>query len=329
MTANPPLRHPNQQGTVSSPVRRVSLARKTEKLLRLFEDHVFVIHAEKTAQGMMRAARLFLFWLEDQGVPLIEARTADLESYQRHVCALRQKDGTPYSIPEQHHRIAVVKTLCRFLVRRGFILSDPSGPVGYPRPEKRLPRSVLARDEARRLMEAPDTGTPLGLRDRAILEVFYGTGIRAGEMAKLKTTDVDSEDRILRVLLGKGQKDRNVPLTRAAAEAVERYLVDGRPKIRGAVRSRFLFLALRGGGMYASLLNDVVQQAAKRAGLDKHVTCHTLRHSCATHLLKGGADIRHIQVLLGHACLSSTERYTHVEISDLSQVVKRAHPRGK
>jgi integrase/recombinase XerD len=328
MTSNPPLRHDNQRGHVS-PVRRVSLARKAEKLLRLFEDHVFVTYAEKTAKTVMRAARVFLSWLADQGVSLVEARTEDIEAYQRHVCALRQKDGTPYSIPEQHHRIAVVKSLFRFLYRRGYVLSDPSGPVGYPRPEKRLPRGVLARDEARRLVEAPDASTPIGLRDRAILEVFYGTGIRAGEMAKLKVTDVDAEDRLLRVLLGKGKKDRNVPLTRAAAEAVEDYLAEGRPRIRGAAQSRWLLLALRGGRMYPSLLNDVVQDAAKKAGIDKHVTCHTLRHSCATHLLKGGADIRHIQALLGHACLSSTERYTHVEISDLSRVVKRAHPRGR
>ena len=329
MTSYPPLRHGNQQASVSSPMRRVSLARRTEKLLRLFEDHVFVTYAEKTAKTVMRVARLFLLWLEGHGVSPIEARTSDIDAYQRHVCALRQKDGTPYSIPEQHHRIAVVKALFRFLCRRGYVLSDPSGPVEYPRPEKRLPRGVVARDEARKLVEAPDVSTPLGLRDRAILEVFYGTGIRAGELAKLKTTDVDIEDRILRVLLGKGKKDRNVPLTRAAAEAVESYLVDGRPRIRGAVHSRWLFLALRGGRMYPSLLNEVVQGAAKKAGLDKHVTCHTLRHSCATHLLKGGADIRYIQALLGHACLSSTERYTHVEISDLSKVVRRAHPRGR
>ncbi len=329
MTSYPPLRHGNQQGSVSSPVRRVSLARKMEKLLRLFEDHLFVSYAEKTAKDALRGARLFLGWLEERGVALAEARTADIEAYQAHVCALRQKDSTPYSIPEQTHRIATVKALFRFLCRRGYLLSDPSGPVGYPRPEKRLPRGVLGRDEARKLMEAPDTAGPLGLRNRAILEVFYATGIRAGELARLKCTDVDIEDRILRVILGKGSKDRNVPLTRAAAEATESYLVEGRPRMRGAMRSRWLFLAQRGGRMYPSLLNEVVQTAAKKAGIDKHVTCHTLRHSVATHLLKGGADIRHIQALLGHACLSSTERYTHVEISDLSKVVRRAHPRGR
>jgi integrase/recombinase XerD len=329
MTSNPPLRHGNQQGSVSNPARRVSLERKTEKLLRLYEDHVFTCHAEKTAKTMLFHARLFLGWLEDRGTSLLDVRTADVEAYQVHVCALRQKDGTPYSIAEQTHRLANVKTLFRFLYRRGYVLSDPSGAVEYPRPEKRLPRTILTREEARKLVEARETETPEGLRNRAILEVFYGTGVRAGEMAGLKTTDVDVEDRILRVVLGKGSKDRNVPLTRAAAEATERYLVDGRPRIRGAMRSRHLFLAIRGGRMYASLLNEVVQDAARRAGIEKHVTCHTLRHSVATHLLKGGADIRHIQALLGHACLSSTERYTHVEISDLSRVVRRAHPRGK
>jgi integrase/recombinase XerD len=307
----------------------VSLARKTERLLRLFEDQVRVTYAEKSVSSLLLHARLFLAWLEERGIGLAEARTADIEAYQTHVCTLRQKDGTPYSIPDQHHRIGTVKALFRFLCRRGYVLTDPSGPVGYPRPEKRLPRAILTREEARKLVEVPDTRTPLGLRDRAILEVFYGTGIRAGELAKLKTTDLDVEDRILRVELGKGAKDRNVPLTRAAAEAVEAYLADGRPRFRGAMKCRWLFLATRGGRTYCELLNDVVHAAARKAGIDKHVTCHTLRHSCATHLLKGGADIRHIQALLGHACLSSTERYTHLEISDLSKVVKRAHPRGR
>jgi integrase/recombinase XerD len=329
MTETSPLRHGNQQSSVSTPARRVRLERKTEKLLRLYEDHVFTCHAEKTAKTMLFHARLFLAWLEDQGTSLLDVRTADVEAYQVHVCGLRQKDGTPYSIAEQTHRLANVKTLFRFLYRRGYVLSDPSGAVEYPRPEKRLPRTILTREEARKLVEAQDTETPEGLRNRAILEVFYGTGIRAGELANLETTDVDVEDRILRVVLGKGSKDRNVPLTRAAAEATERYLVDGRPRIRGAMRSRHLFLAIRGGRMYASLLNEVVQAVARKAGIEKHATCHTLRHSVATHLLKGGADIRHIQALLGHACLSSTERYTHVEISDLSRVVRRAHPRGR
>jgi len=305
------------------------VAEKTSRLLKLFEDHCLVRFALGTAKGYVRAVSSFLDWLSDRGVPLVEVRTADIEAYQVAVCALRKKDGTPYSADLQVHRLSAVKTLFRFLYQRGYILTDPSAPVSYPRREMRLPRSVLTREETKRLVESPDTRTPLGLRDRAILETFYGTGIRAGELAKLKTTDVDTEDKVLRVLLGKGAKGRNVPLTRAAAEAIEVYLLHGRPKIRSAVKSPWLFLALRGGRMYPDLLNGVVQAAAKRTGLEKHATCHTLRHSVATHLLKGGADIRHIQKLLGHRSLQSTERYTHVEVSDLSKVLRRAHPRGR
>jgi integrase/recombinase XerD len=312
-----------------SPVHRARAAEKTSRLLKLFEDHALVRFAESTAHGYVRAVRSFLDWLRDRGIPLVDVRTADIEAYQADVCALRKKDGTPYSVDLQVHRLSSVKTLFRFLYQRGYVLIDASAPVEYPRREMRLPRGVLTREETRKLVEAPDTSTPLALRDRAILETFYGTGIRAGELAKLKTIDVDTEDRVLRVLLGKGAKDRNVPLTRAAAEAIEAYLLHGRPKIRGAVKSPWLFLALRGGRMYPDLLNGVVQAAAKKTGLEKHATCHTLRHSVATHLLKGGADIRHIQKLLGHRSLASTERYTHVEISDLSKVLRRAHPRGR
>jgi integrase/recombinase XerD len=324
LSPNMPKRHRSHGGSVSA-----NLPRKSQRLVQLFEDHLIASYAAKTAKNVMRGAHLFLAWLAQRGMTVVDVRTTDIEAYQAHLCALRQKDDTPYSIAEQTHRIATVKKLFRFLCRRGYVLSDPSGPVRYPRAEKRLPRSVLTRTEARRLVEAVSEETPLALRDRAILEVLYGTGIRENELAQLTCHDVDVEDRILRVVLGKGSKDRNVPLTRAAAQAVERYLLEGRPRIRGAMKSRWLFLAERGGRTYPSLLNQIVQDAARTVGIDKHVTCHTLRHSIATHLLKGGADIRYIQVLLGHACLASTERYTRVEISDLSQVVKKAHPRGR
>lgn len=311
------------------PVHRARAVEKTSRLLKLFEDHCLVRFAEGTAHGYVRAVRSFLDWLRDRTVPLVDVRTADIEAYQADLCALRKKDGTPYSVDLQVHRLSSVKTLFRFLYQRGYVLTDPSAPVGYPRRELRLPRGVLTREETRKLVEAPDTSSPIGLRDRAILETFYGTGIRAGELAKLKTIDVDTEDKVLRVVLGKGAKDRNVPLTRAAAEAIEAWMLRGRPKIRGAMKSPWLFLAVRGGRMYHDLLNGVVQAAARKTGLEKHATCHTLRHSVATHLLKGGADIRHIQKLLGHRSLQSTERYTHVEISDLSKVLRRAHPRGR
>jgi integrase/recombinase XerD len=297
--------------------------------VKLFEDHVFVRYAERTAKGYLRAARVFLEWLERRGIALANVRTDDILAYQTELYGLRKKDGTPYSSSDQAHRVAAVKTLFRFLSRRGYLLTDPSAPVEYPRQERRLPRGVLTAREARVIVEAPDLGTPRGLRDRAILETLYATGIRAGELGNLKKEDVDTEERVLRVVLGKGRKDRNVPLTRAAAETIEAYLAYGRPRMRGARKSALLFLAHRGGKMHDSHLNDVVARCAFKARVNRHVTCHTVRHSVATHLLKGGADIRHIQALLGHASLQTTERYTRVEVSDLKEVMKRAHPRGR
>jgi integrase/recombinase XerD len=307
----------------------VSAQRKTAGLMKLFEDHVFVRYAEKTASGYMRSAQVFLDWLAKRGLSLVDVRTEDVQAYQMDLFAARKKDGTPYSIADQMQRLSAIKTLFRFLCRRGYLLSDPSAPVEYPRREQRLPRGILSRQEARALVEAPDTSTPLGLRDRAILETFYGTGIRAAELANLTTSDVDTEDKVLRVIRGKGAKDRNVPLTSAAAEAIEAYLIEGRPKMRAARRERFLFLGLRGGRINNCTLNEIIRECTRKAGIERHVTCHTLRHTIATHLLKGGADIRHIQVLLGHSSLQSTETYTRVEVSDLGKVLRRAHPRGK
>jgi integrase/recombinase XerD len=245
--------------------------RKTNKLLKLFEDHVFVRYVERTAKGYLRAVRFFLDWLGRRGVALAEVRADDLLAYQTVLYGLRKRDGKPYSSYDQTHRIAAVKTLFRFLARRGYLLTDPSTSLEYPRQENRIPRGVLTIEEARAIVEAPDLGAPMGLRDRAILETLYATGIRAGELANLKRDDVDTEDKLLRVVLGKGKKDRNVPLTRAAAEAIEAYLASERPAMRGAQKSPLLFLARRGGKMYDSHLNDVVSKCAFKAGVKMRI----------------------------------------------------------
>lgn len=329
MAPTSPLRHGNQRGSVSSPVHRASAWRKTEQLVKLYEDHVFVRYAEKTAAGYVTILKQYLAWLAERDLTLVDARTSDVLAYQSHLFALRKNDGKPFSTSLQARRISVLKGFYALLHRRGYLLTNPAASLEYPRAEQRLPRSVLTREEARKLVEAPDSGLPLGLRDRAILETLYATGIRAAELANLRMQDVDTEERVVRVVLGKGRKDRNVPLTRAAAEAIDVYLVEGRPRLRGARRSPLLFLALRGGKMRDDTLNGLIADWARRAGIARHVTCHTFRHSAATHLLKGGADIRHIQALLGHASLQTTERYTRVEVSDLHKVIQRAHPRGR
>ena len=304
------------------------MSAKSGRLLGLFEDEARIRYETKTAHEYLREVRGFLAWLHGRGVALASVRSEDLLAYQSHLYAQRKGDGKPYSSGNLKNRLKALKGFFRFLYRRGYTLFDPAAAISYPRGERRLPRVILTREEALRILVAPDRKTATGLRDRAILETFYGTGIRCAELSNLTAEDVDTQERVLRVVRGKGRRDRNVPLTRAAAQAIEAYLVQGRSQL---VRreARFLFLQNRGGRMDSGTLNRLVRHWAQAAGVKKHVTCHTFRHSVATHLLKGHADIRHIQALLGHASLSTTERYTRVEISDLRAVLKRAHPRGR
>jgi site-specific recombinase XerD len=188
---------------------------------------------------------------------------------------------------------------------------------------------ILTKDEAARLLDAVHGRSPRELRDRAILETLYGTGIRVGELVALTPQDVDTEERTLRVVLGKGRKGRAVPLTVTAARAIAAYLASGRAQLLRHPSTPWLFVSDWGMQSRDSTLNAMIKAYAQAAGIKKRVSCHTLRHSIATHLLRGRADIRHIQVLLGHRSLQITERYTRVEIADLREVVARAHPRGR
>jgi len=321
MTLKSPPRHENQQGSVSA---------RTKRLVRLYGDDLEARFAERTAREYMALVRSFLLWLDSRGIDLVAVRTDDLLAYQSGLYAARKKDGRPYAVSTQAQCLIVAKSLFRFLYRRNYVMQDPAAAIDLPRLEERLPRVILTKEEVLRLLGAASKATtPRALRDRAVLETFYATGIRVSELAKLTPYDVDTEERTLRVLLGKGKKDRHVPLTRAAASAIEEYILKGRSAIVGSSRSPYLFVADRGGYFHRALVSLIVRRYAKKAGIRKHVTCHTLRHSVATHLLKGGADIRHIQVLLGHTSLRSTERYTRVELSDLKDVIRRAHPRGR
>ena len=315
------------------------MSARNERVLRRFEDDAALRHGERTVIEYVAHVRAFLAWAEAKGLTLAGMKREDLVAYQSELFALRRGDGKPYSAGFQANRFSALKSFFGFLTRRQLVLHDPMAGLERPRLETRLPRTILTPREARKIIEAPSTRTPLDLRDRAILETLYATGIRASELIQLSPFDVDTEERMLRVVRGKGGKDRNVPLTPPAAAAIERYLAHGRPVLLAATRtgsgvyptkaSKRLFVSPRGGVLYRATLDKIVRRWAREAGVKKRVTAHTFRHSVATHLLKHGADIRHIQALLGHESLTTTERYTHVEISDLQAVVRRAHPRGR
>jgi site-specific recombinase XerD len=221
-----------------------------------------------------------------------------------------------------------VKGFFGFLERHGVLLRDPALVLPVPQ-ARRLPRAILSEAQARRLMAAPFAPSALGRRDRAILELLYGTGIRVGECERLDTTDLDLQEATLLIRDGKGKKDRAVPLGTQAARALDHYLTDGRPALLSRTSPAALFLARGGRRLLRQSIEKLVRVHARTAMIEPRISPHTLRHACATHLLRGGADVRHVQALLGHKSLTTTARYTRVDTKDLREVLERAHPRER
>jgi integrase/recombinase XerD len=324
MKPNPPNRHGNGHAD-----RKERDQAKRAELLLAYENDLASCSAPHTVISYLLYTRQLLTWLDGRGLTPSEVRTADLQAYRTALSAIRQKNGKPYSVAAQTGKLAAAKRFFRFLFRHGDATHDPAASIELPRRDRRLPRVLLTPSEVNRVIEGIRERTPLSLRDRAFLETLYATGLRVSELAKLTPADVDFEDGTIRVLLGKGSKDRYVPLTEPAAEAIDAYIKAGRPVLVARTGARYLFVAEKGGYFHCALVNLMLRQRTRAARITKYVTCHTFRHSVATHLLRGGADIRHIQAILGHAYLSSTQIYTHVELSDLKRAVSRAHPRGK
>lgn len=222
--------------------------------------------------------------------------------------------------------LVAVRNFFRFLRQENVIPHDPTEHIESPRMWKRLPK-FLTVEEVERLLAAPAESSPRGLRDRAMLEVLYATGLRVSELVNLKVLDVQLEAGYLRCL-GKGNKERMVPLGKKAAAAVEAYLRRGRPQLQKRVASAQLFLTQRGRGMTRTHFWRLLGARARAAGLRGRLTPHVLRHSFATHLLERGADLRAVQLLLGHADISTTQIYTHVAQERLKQIYRAHHPRA-
>ena len=224
-------------------------------------------------------------------------------------------------------KLAALRSFFRYLKRRGRVATNPAAAVATPRQEKRLPRQ-LSVEEMGRLLEMPDDSTPLGSRDRAILELLYATGVRVSELTALDFDDLDLSEGVIRVR-GKGRKERMVPVGSLAVAALRRY-----QRVRGELESRpgrggeALFLNFRGTRLNVRSVRRILARALRASAIARKVSPHTLRHSFATHLLDAGADLRSIQELLGHASLSTTQKYTHVSTERLLKAYGKAHPRA-
>jgi integrase/recombinase XerD len=253
-----------------------------------------------------------------------EAERADVADF---LADLATGDGQPACSPATINRkTACLRSFYRHLRREELIESDPTGALSPPTKSRKLPR-VLTYSEVKRLLESVDGAEPIGLRDRALLEVMYGCGLRASEMVGLDVNEVDLRRGFVRPH-GKGNKERIVPLGRAAAAAVTRYLRTGRPELIGARPQSRLFVNFRGGPLTRQGLYKIIRRRAEEVGLEGKMSPHTLRHSFATHLLEGGADLRVVQELLGHASISTTQLYTHLTGERIRDVYRRAHPRA-
>jgi len=284
-------------------------------------------YAERTVRNNRFALGYFVTWCEERGVTRPHEVTRPvLERYQRWQYHYRSADGRPLSFRSQSARLVPVRAFFKWLTRQNYILYNPAVEMELPRPERRLPRYVLTAQEAERVLAQPDIETPLGLRDRAILETFYSTGIRRGELMGLSLYDLDRERGTLMVRRGKNRKDRVVPIGERALAWIEKYLREVRPSLVLEPDASVLFLSVSGEGLSGNRLSDSVHLYVEAAELGKHGSCHLFRHTMATLMLESGADIRYIQAMLGHAALSTTEIYTQVSIQKLKEVHTALHP---
>jgi len=300
-------------------------------LIRFIEAATAWNWSRKSIVSYEQNIRYFIDWLtaETDVETLAEITPETLASYQVALLSMEKKNGERLSVGTHNQRITALKTFFRYLAEEGKLLSDPAASLRRPKQRQRLPQALITPKEAIRLLDSVKTTTPLGLRDRAILEVLYGTGIRNAEVRALEVTDFDPTGETLTIRSGKGDKDRMVPLGPVAAAMLRDYVTKARPQLARQRTVLNLFISKNGLPLDFKLVITIVRRHLKRAGIDKPVRPHRLRHACATHMLKGGADIRHIQKLLGHASLQTTQIYTRVEIGDLKAVHRRFHPRER
>lgn len=269
----------------------------------------------------------FFSWCEARSITRPQEVTKPiLERYQRHLFHLRKRDGKPLSFRSQHSRLVPVRAYFKWLTRQNVLLWNPASELELPRLERRLPKHVLTESEAEQVLGVPDVSCAMGLRDRAILEVLYSTGIRRLEVVHLSVYDIDQERGTLIVRQGKGKKDRMVPIGERAMAWVGRYLEEVRPKLMMPPDDGTLFLDVTGEGLAPNRLSQWVHRYVDSAEIGKRGACHLFRHTMATLMLENGADVRYIQEMLGHAELSTTQIYTQVSIRRLKQVHTLTHP---
>ena len=306
------------------------MAQVVSTQIERFLDHLSVERglSGNTVSAYRRDLARYASFLASRGVR--DARAVDdaaVAGFVARMSSSTHHEGSPYRATSVVRALSSVRSFHRFMMREGRADRDPSAGVVRPKLPRSLPRPLSVED-VQRLLASPPDGTPPGLRDRAVLETLYGAGLRVTELVGLDVDDLEMEEGSVRVL-GKGSKERDVPLGRYARAALAAYLTRGRPALATARSRSALFLNQRGGRLTRQGCAKILAAHVRRAGIGKRVTPHTLRHSFATHLLEGGADVRVVQELLGHASVATTQIYTLVSKEHLREVYFTAHPRAR
>jgi len=285
-------------------------------------------YSEATIKERRKDGVTFIRWAQDRDLlhPSQITRTI-LESYQRRLFRYRKKNGQPLGVSTQRKILTMLRLFFSWLCREYIIEANPAADLIFPRKEHRLPDDTLSIREMESILSVPDITDPLGIRDRAILELLYSCGLRRRELVFLQVGDLNRERETLFIRQGKGHKDRLVPVGKRALQWIEKYLDGSRPLLRIGSGEQTLFLSGYGEGFNPSALGNLVRRYIRKADIGRERGgTHLFRHTCATHMLEGGADVRYIQEMLGHSKLETTAIYTRVSIRQLKMVHAESHP---
>ena len=315
---------------------RITKTRKPQPLPEtplesLLLEHLREMSVKNFSAHTVRNRRIyinfFLGWCKERGlIDPVEVTRPVLERYQRHLFHYRKKDGEPLSFRSQHSYLVPLRVWFRWMTRQNHILHNPASEIELPRLGRSLPKNIFSAAEVERIMQLREIEEPIGLRDRAILEALYSTGMRRMEAVELKLYDLQFDRGLILIRQGKGHKDRYVPIGERAIAWLQKYLREGRPQLAIEPDDMTVFLTAQGEPFSRNHLTFVVKERIDAAKLGKTGSCHLFRHTMATLMHENGADIRHIQALLGHEDIKTTQIYTQVAIRTLQQVHAATHP---
>ena len=260
---------------------------------------------------------------------LTELSTEQLKAYQKHLCFRQNRYQQTDSVEAQNRYLTQVKKFFDFLKEARLLSYNPAEKIRLAKEPQRLPKPALSYQEMEELLSQPDITTILGYRDRTILEVLYSSGIRRSELSRLKIQDADYKQGVLRINRGKGNKDRVTPLGKIACTYIENYLKGVRPFFQEARESEALFMSVRGEALGVQGIDKLISKYAKQARLNKEITAHTFRRSCATGMIRNKANVMHVKELLGHSSLDTVQVYCDLTITDLKEAHQQCHPREK